>query len=208
MASRTSSTSRNIPVREHELRARIAIEAARLISESGLRDYQLAKRKAADRLGVGDDFALPKNSEIDAALRQHQRLFHPEEQSQQLRRLRETAVEAMRFFFKFEPRLVGAVLEGTADRHSPICLHLFCDDPDAPASFLNDQGIAFEEKTRRLHLSRDEFAEFPAIEFAVDAMPINLIIFAYDDLRQAPLDRIDAKPMRRSTLAALQELLK
>jgi hypothetical protein len=41
--------------RTRERRQRLAIEAARLISEGGIRDYHLAKRKAADRLGIHDD---------------------------------------------------------------------------------------------------------------------------------------------------------
>jgi hypothetical protein len=190
-----------------ELRLRVAAEATRLMTESGLRDYQFAKRKAAERLGVFDDFALPKNSEVEAALREHQRLFRAEDQPKTLRSLRATAVEAMRFFAAFEPRLVGAVLEGTADEYSAVCLHLFSDDPDAPARFLDEQGIQFDEQTRRLRVTRDVYAEFPALEFAVDTTTIDLTIFELDDLRQAPLDRIDAKPMRRATLAALQQLL-
>ncbi len=186
---------------------RIAAEAARLISESGVRDYQFAKRKAAERLGVFDEFALPKNGEIESALRDYQRLFRGDDQPQNLRSLRVTAVEAMRFFAAFEPRLVGAVLEGTADEYSAVCLHLFSDDPDAPRRFLDDQGIPFEEQTRRLRVTRDAYADFPALEFAVDTTTIDVTVFDRDGLRQAPLDRIDAKPMRRATLAALLRLL-
>jgi hypothetical protein len=199
------SSRRSSEVRE--LRARIAAEAARLISESGLRDYQFAKRKAAERLGVDDDFALPKNNEIEDALRAHQRLFLADEHPQLSRRLRQTAVEAMRFFAEFEPRLVGAVLEGTADRHSAVCLHLFSDDPDAPARFLAERGIPFDGQNRRLRMSRDDYAEFPALEFAVDATSIDLTVFARDDVRRAPLDRVNEKPMRRATLAAVEQLL-
>ena len=36
-----------MPARNEQLRRRVALEAARLISEHGIRDYQLAKRKAA-----------------------------------------------------------------------------------------------------------------------------------------------------------------
>ncbi|MEO6690295.1 MAG: hypothetical protein ABIS07_11805, partial [Dokdonella sp.] len=58
-----------------EVRRRIAVEAARLISEGGLRDYGRAKTKAAAQLGIFDEAGLPKNSEIEDALREHQRLF-------------------------------------------------------------------------------------------------------------------------------------
>lgn len=104
--------------RDAEQRRRVAVEAARLISEQGIRDYALAKRKAAGRLGIVADSALPKNDEIEEALREHQRLFHADDQPRRLRRYREAAREALVFFARFEPRLVGAVLDGSADRHS------------------------------------------------------------------------------------------
>jgi hypothetical protein len=190
-----------------ELRARIAFEAARLISESGLRDYAQAKRKAAERLGAHDEFSLPKNSEIETALRERQRLFHAQDQPQQLHDLRQTAIEAMRFFSPFEPRLVGAVLQGTADAHSAVCLHLFSDDPDAPARHLDEHGIDCETQTRRLRLGKDDETDFPVLRFAVGDTAIDATIFPYDGLRQAPFDRITGKPMQRANAAALRQML-
>lgn len=189
------------------IRAHIAAEAARLISETGLRDYALAKRKAAARLGVNDEAALPKNVEIDAALREYQRLFHADDQPRRLRVLRETAIEAMRFFSAFEPRLVGAVLDGTADEHSAVCLHLFSDDPDAPARHLDEHGIDYGTETRRLRFDRDAEMDFPVLQFVADDAAIDVTVFAYDGLRQAPLDRIDGKPMQRAAAASVQRLL-
>ncbi len=43
------------------------------MAEHGIEDFLQAKRKAADRLGVNDVAVLPKNVEIEAALREHQR---------------------------------------------------------------------------------------------------------------------------------------
>ena len=192
---------------QHSMRARIAFEAARLISESGIRDYALAKRKAAARLGIDAESELPKNAEIEDALREHQRLFHAGDQPQRLRMLRETAIEAMRFFAPFEPRLVGAVLDGSADEHSAVCLHLFSDDPDAPVRHLEEHGITYDSGSRRLRFDKDGERDFPVLQFAVDDVAIDATVFPYDGLRQAPLDRIDGKPMRRAAKASLQTLL-
>lgn len=188
-------------------RVRIAQEAARLMSEHGIRDFHRAKLKAAERLGILDTQALPRNQEIEQALREHQRLFHADSQPQLLRRRREAAAEAMRFLHAFEPRLVGAVLEGTADAHSAICLHVFSDDPEAVGLFLHEHGVPFETQTRRLRSSRDAQADYPVLLFAADELPFDLTVLPRDALRQAPLDRIDEKPMRRAPLAALEELL-
>ena len=199
--------SRHTTNNPQELRSRIAFEAARLISESGIRDYAFAKRKAAARLGISDDFALPKNSEIEDALREHQRLFHADDQPRRLRTLREAAVEAMRFFAPFEPRLVGAVLDGTADAHSAVCLHLFSDDPDAPLRLLDEHDIAHEIDTRRLRLDRNQEAEFPVVRLVAKKNVIDLTIFAFDGLRQAPPNRINGQPMQRAPLSAVELLL-
>jgi hypothetical protein len=193
--------------RAQELRRRIALEAARLMSEHGIRDFHLAKRKAAERLGAGEDIGLPKNSEIEDALREHQRLFQADEQPLRLRRLRETARDAMQFFMRFQPRLVGAVLEGTADRHSAVCLHLFSDTAEEVAAFLQEQGIPYEEQNRRLRMNHDAQREYPVLLFSADEVAIDLTVLPLDAIRQAPLDRVGERPMRRAALAALEELL-
>jgi hypothetical protein len=195
------------PSRTHEARRRIAVEAARLISEGGLRDYHQAKLKAAARMGVFDEASLPKNSEVEDALREHQRLFLGEDHAAVLLRLRQAAREAMRFFACHEPRLVGAVLEGTADAHSAVCLHLYSDQPETIVAELHERGIPFEEQNRRVRLDRDTARDFPVLAFSAGDVPIDLTLLPYDLLRQAPLDRIDAKPMQRATLAALEALL-
>jgi hypothetical protein len=183
------------------------LEAARLMSEHGIRDFHMAKRKAAERLGAGEDTGLPKNSEVEDALREYQRLFQADEQPMRLRRLREVAREAMRFFVRFEPRLVGAVLDGTADRHSAVCLHLFSDAPEEIVAFLQEQGIPYEEQNRRLRTGHDAQHEYPVLLFSADEVAIDLTVLPLDAIRQAPLDRVGERPMRRAALAALEELL-
>jgi hypothetical protein len=193
--------------RGEQMRRRIAVEAARLISEHGIRDYHLAKRKAAERLGVPVDSALPKNAEIEDALREHQRLFDAQDQPRRLRQLRESARDALQFFSRFEPRLVGAVLDGSADRHSAVCLHLFSDEVETVAGFLDERGIPYEEQSRQLRLTREVQREFPAFVFSAGETPVDVTVMPTELSRQAPLDRSGEKPMRRASLTVLEELL-
>jgi hypothetical protein len=188
-------------------RLRIAQEAARLMSEHGIRDYHHAKLKAAERLGILDAQALPRNNEIEDALREHQRIFHADSQPQLLQKRREAAMEAMRFLSNFEPRLVGAVLDGTADSHSAVCLHVFSDDPEAVVLFLREHGVPVETQTRRLRVSRDEQVEYPVLLFAADELPFDITVLPTNALRQPPLDRVDEKPMRRASLATVEAML-
>lgn len=196
-----------MPARNGQLRRRIALEAAQLISEHGIRDYQLAKRKAAERLRAFDESSLPKNREIEDALREHQRLFHGDDQPRQLRALREAACEAMRYFARFEPRLVGPVLDGTADAHSAVCLHLSCDTPEAVLAMLNDDGISFEEDSRCLRINSQRSLDFPVLRIHQTVVEFDLTLLPRDTIRQAPLDRRGERPLQRAALAAVEGLL-
>lgn len=193
--------------RAHQLRRRVALEAARLISEQGIRDYRMAKRKAAQRVGVSDEGYLPRNREIEDALREHQRLFRADKQPRAQQSRLVTARDAMRFLARFEPRLVGPVLDGTADVHSPVSLHVFDDTPEAVTGFLSDHRIAFEARARNIRLDRTRSGEFPVLLFDADGVALDVTIFPRDALRQAPLDRIDERPLQRASLAAVNAML-
>lgn len=205
---RRSGIARDPAFNAEQQRRRVAVEAARMMSEQGLRDFHVAKLKAAERLGIGADAVLPKNSEIEEALREHQRLFDADDQPQRLRRYREAAREALAFFTPFEPRLVGTVLDGSADRHSSVCLHLFSDEPEAVMRFLDENGIPHEEHERALRIVRDdEPVDYPVFEFSAGGVPFDVTVLPVALLRQAPLDRSGDKPMRRANLSALDALL-
>jgi len=107
------------------VRQRIAQEAARLMAEHGIKDFQMAKQKAANGFGITDKHVIPSNVEVEQALLEHQRLFHSESQPLRLKELRETAVKAMQILKPFEPRLVGSVQRGTAGEYSDVNLHIF-----------------------------------------------------------------------------------
>lgn len=191
-----------------QLRRRIAVEAARLVADQGLRDFHLAKVKAANNLGVGDSAPLPRNSEIEDALREHQRLFQADSQPRQLANLRDAAIKAMDFLSAFEPRLVGAVLEGTADAYSAVCLHLFSDNPDEVAVFLGNQRIPFEQQERSMKMSSELTRVIPVFVLSAGDTTLDLSVFPLDDLRQAPLDRISERPMQRAARNAVENLVK
>lgn len=193
--------------RTRERRRRLAVEAARLMAESGLRDFAQAKRKAAERLGIHEDASLPRNREIQDALLEHQRLFQGDSQPQALTARREAALQAMRLLQAFEPRLVGPVLEGSADDHSAVNLHVFSDDPQAIDWHLSEHGIPFDSGSRRYRSGPDSEWEAPLVSFTADGIRFELSLFPLDGLRQAPLDRIDGRPMKRATMAQLVALL-
>lgn len=192
--------------RTSERRRSLAHEAARLMAEGGIRDYHQAKLKAAQRLGIFDDASLPRNREIEDALREYQRLFQ-RDNVVELRQRREAALRALDFFTAFEPRLVGPVLDGTADAHSAVALHLHSDDPEAPHRFLEQHGIPVESRNRRVRLDRERAEDFPVWLFSAENLPFDLTVLPRDVLRQSPLSGIDEKPMKRASAAQLRQLL-
>lgn len=192
--------------RTRERRHSLAVEAARLMAEGGMRDFHQAKLKAAERLGIFDDASLPRNREIEDALREHQRLFQ-RDNAIGLRQRREAALRALEFFQPFDPRLVGPVLDGTADSRSPVSLHLYSDDADAAPRFLEHHGIPAEARTRHVRLDRDREGDFPVWLFGAEELAFDLTVLPLDVLRQAPLSGIDEKPMKRASLALLRQLL-
>ncbi|MFP7722269.1 hypothetical protein [Lysobacter sp. A3-1-A15] len=192
--------------RTRERRHRLAHEAARLMAEGGVRDYHQAKLKAAERLGIRDDASLPRNREIEDALREYQRLFQPEGHHALAER-RHAALRAMEFFSPFDPRLVGPVLDGTADARSAVALHLHADDPDAVPLYLDQHGIPTEPRSRRLRLDRERSDDFPVWVFSADDIGFDLTVLPRNVLRQAPLSSVDEKAMPRASLAHLRQLL-
>ncbi len=190
-----------------ERRARLAHEAARLIAESGIRDFHQAKLKAAQRLGIHDDASLPRNREIEDALREYQRLFQGDAQVNALRQRREAALRALEFFAPFDGRLVGPVLDGTADANAPEQLQLYTDDAEAVPRFLEDHRIPAETRSRRMRLDRERALDCPVWLFAAEDLSFDITVLPHDALRQAPLSSIDEKPMRRASAAQLQALL-
>lgn len=199
MPARTSMKS-------NQARERIAKEAARLMCEAGILDFQLAKRKALQRLRISDQRHLPSNEEIESAVSEYQRLFRAHSQPRRLAELRRTAVNAMRFLARFDPKLVGAVLSGTADEHSDVCLHLFADTAEEVGLFLIDYGIPHENGERVVKLASDETWRLPTCRFMADDIPVELVVFAARARRRVPLSPVDGRPMQRAGLQAVAAL--
>jgi hypothetical protein len=196
------------PTRGDNLRRALAQEAARIMAEHGIRDFLVAKRKAAERFGVTDGGAvLPKNSEIEEALAAYQRLFGGASHLQALHAQRTAALAAMRYLREFEPRLVGAVLSGTATEHSDVQLHLFADRAESVTLKLIDQGIPHEVTERRVKLNAERSRAFPGVRFEMDAQPIEVTVFPPEGIRQAPVSPVDGRPMRRASALEVEALL-
>lgn len=185
----------------------LAQEAARIIVNHGVRDYRLAKQKAAERLGITARGALPGNPEIEAAVAEHLQLFGGDDHDDRLRLMRVAALAAMELLADFSPRLVGPVLAGTADENSVVNLHVFADSPEAVALELDQIGISYRSYERRLKSRRNQVETYSGFEFHHNHSPVQATVFPVDGIRQAPMSPVTGKPMRRADSAVVQEML-
>jgi hypothetical protein len=193
--------------KDQQMRLRLAQEAARILIDSGSRDFALAKRKAAEHLSAHDTRQMPSNLEIEQAVAEYQRLFRSNSQPQHLQQLREDAYEAMQFFYDFEPRLVGPVLTGTADINTAISLHVFTDTPEEISLLLLERHIPFETGDKRLRLREDSYQSFPMVSFLVRQNRIEVIIFPVSKRVPTPLSPVNGRPVQRANLESVEILL-
>lgn len=192
--------------KNNPLRRRIAYEAARLMAEEGVTDLERARRKAAERVRVNNRHLWPPIADIQEALTQQQRLFQPEQQDA-LAALRERAMQAMQAFSRFRPRLIGPVLDGTADPNSRVMLYLFAESPDEIIHELMEQGIPWEERQRQLRYTGGDRRTHPVFRFIAGEIPIELLALPLRALSNPPLSPVTDRPDRGAGIQQLKELM-
>jgi hypothetical protein len=190
-----------------QTRLEVAAEAARIIATEGQHNYHAAKKKAAERIGISERLALPSNVEVKDALRQYQSLYGGSEHADNLEYLRLTAIRAMNLLKKFEPRLVGSVLDGTANPHSRIALHVFSDSVESVILYFLENGVPFNQEQRQIRWSDGKHRTAPLVVFELEKATVELTVFEPVHLRQAPPSPIDGKPQRRATISETECLL-
>jgi hypothetical protein len=173
--------------------------AAKLMAEDGIDDYSLAKRKAAAMLGLPANARLPENAEVEAGLRAHQRLFQEREQSERLADLRQKAIDFMAIVERFNPYLSGAVLDGTAGKHTDIDIQLYTDSAKEVEIFLLNRHIEYRHDT-----PRSERAE-AVLTVYDDGTAINLVIYSPQDERVVFRTR-DGRIRPRARIDAVRRL--
>jgi len=189
------------------MRQQIIQQAVRLLAEGVEIDYFAAKNKAAKKLGYRGQQDLPSNSEIENELKKYLSIFYAETHPAVIREKRSEALSAMRYFEQFEPRLVGAVLEGTATENSPIEIQLFVDSLKDVTFFLMDKKIPYEMSERQIRVSKRESKQIPVIYFSAGDNDIALSVFPYKEIKQKHLSPVSGLPEQRASIKKVQQLL-
>ncbi len=185
----------------------IADEAARLLSEQSDLSLSQAKHKAAQQLGLGKRGALPDDNQVELALRTYQQLFQSQNQSDELRKLRQLALQAMHTFSTFQPRLVGRIKSGTADQHSAIQLRLFCEAAEEVIFCLMDNKIPWHEREIACTYTGNRSERHPLMTFQAGETVIELLLLPLKDRQNPPLGTTGSVPDKGLTIQQLEKLL-
>lgn len=199
----------------NQLRQLIAQQAARMMAEDGISDFAYAKKKAGRQLGAIDNSVLPSNTEIEDELKLYNALFLSEEQPENLRNLRKSALFTMQLLERFNPYLTGSVLDGTAGLGSETHIHLFAESLKDLEMFLLNQDIPFEtnEKSYRImndgkrDKKGDNRKRVPVFTLEMNTGLIKLSIFESDDIRVATKRAADGTNAERADIEEVKELL-
>lgn len=195
------------------LRARVAVEAARLMYEEGVKQYFTAKRMAARRLlgrTEGDRTRyrpadLPSNGEIREALLRLSDLAEGSRRTRRLFAMRVVALEVMNSIEPFEPRLIGSVSTGHIRRGSDIDIQVFTDHEESLERHLREQGRDFEREPVTIQ-KLGEIREYVHYHLR-EAFPVELTVYPVRELRFRPRSSTDGKPIVRVRASALSALL-
>lgn len=190
---------------EHR-RLAVCEEAARIMQQQGIRDFQAAKAKAVERLGTGRRFPLPSNREVERALQQRLRLFSAEFWSDRCQLLWRLATEIMETFSAYEPRVVGALLRGIVTEKTPVEIHLFADFPEEISDSFLQHDIPYECFDKRVRYTRNRYTMIPAFRFACEDVSVEILAFARNSIREAPLCPVEGQPMLRVSLPRAREI--
>lgn len=184
-------------------RETLALEAARIIVEEGVNDYQKAKLKACERLrALG---SLPSNSEIETAVQSFIRTFLPEHE-RLLWWQRTTALTVMRWLEPFSPYLTGPVLEGTACAGTPISIHVSCDCLEEVLSHLQQCVEDIRIEDRRFRQNRHA-TRLPGLGFSCMGHEVEVTVFSLRQRHQPLKSKTRNHGMQRMNVKALVKLL-
>lgn len=189
------------------VREKLAQEAARLMIDQGIRDFSIAKRKAAKRLGVHGRRILPSNRQIEQRLIERQRIFEGSDHPNRIRALRIVALRVMDALAEYEPRLVGSVLAGTAIRNAVIELHVFSDTLEPIAELLENRVGHARIVERRCRMTKSGYRLVPGLRLTLEGHDVLVQVFPLAGQRQAPLSPVDLRPMKRARRADVVALI-
>jgi hypothetical protein len=183
----------------------VADEAARLIYLEGYLDLQQVKKKAALSSGLANT-SLLANEDILTAMQSYIEQEAQQENQQQWLAHYAIAEEAMIFLQDFQPAASEYFAEGIASAHLPVTLHLFASSAEEVLMFMDQQQLPHHVVDVRVRFGQN-YRYRTGINFFVDDIAVELVVFTQDEQFQRPISPLTGKPAKRLKGKKLQNLL-
>ena len=162
----------------------IANRAAEIIMEEGITDYHFAKKKAAKYLGYQSSDYLPSNDEIDNALKEYQKIYQVDIDASLVRKIKDEALMIMELVKKFNPHLLGQLIDGLIPKYPILKINLYTDNMKEIEYLLLNNNIEFNLKDTNISEKRTKkksLRNIPIIKIEGRWFPIELkILDRYD----------------------------
>jgi len=187
------------------VRAEIAMAAARLIAEEGA-TYEMAKKKAAHQIFGNKRISsnlMPNNQEIEEEVRIYHDIFMADSQPARLLHLRKVALRMMNELAHFQPYITGAILNGTAGEHSDIHLQLFPDNAKDVEMHLLNKNISISVTEAGNYRQKAPAVE--TIHFYHENEIFHLTVYNPDDMRK--MVRAANSPTERMDIVGLVQII-
>lgn len=180
-------------------------EAARLVYEEGITDFQLAKKKAMENSPIARA-DIPGNDELFQAIKNYAENVASEDNQALLKTQQQIALEAMQFFADYEPAVTDYLAAGIASPHLPISLHLFAPSPEEVIFFLEQENMPYRLFDARLNTGKD-YEIFMGIRFFVDDTELELVVFSLDDKRKVVQSSVTGEKVKRLSFSKFNKQL-
>lgn len=190
------------------VRLQIARIAAQMMYDRAESEYFTAKRKAARQVGIDARYHpkdLPSNAEIRDQVQILACLHEGDARTENLKRMRLTALRLMRRLHRFNPALIGSTWTGHIRKGSDIDIHLFAYAHSAVTLTLDDLGVKYDVEHKRI-VKHNEQRVFTHIHIAGE-FPIELTVYGEDKIGYVFKSSITGKAIERATLPQLEQFM-
>ena len=164
----------------------IANRAAEIIMQEGITDYHFAKKKAAKYLGYQSSDFLPSNDEIDHALEEYQKIYQVDTDASLVGKIKDEALMIMELFKKFNPHLVGQLIDGLIPKYPILQINLYTENMKEIEYLLLNNNIEFNLKDKNISEKRTKkksLRNIPIIKIEGHWFPIELKILDENDFK-------------------------
>lgn len=182
----------------------IAEEAARLVLEESVADYELARNKAARRYGVKGRANLPSPADIDQAVHARRALFGLRATSEQHRLLLQVALGWLQKFKLNHARLVGGLAEGIVTPESHVKIILVAESLKEVAIGLLNAGVDYQGVER---VFSGATSPVPGFVLEDKGVEVELLVVAGFAEREALRDVRDGKGLKGVGAEQVSELI-